>query len=37
MPGRNLEAQPKILKKISEHQINQSKRKFSQKKVCLVP
>jgi hypothetical protein len=24
-------------KKISEHQINQSKRKFSQKKVCLVP
>jgi hypothetical protein len=34
---RNLRAQPKILKKISEHQINQSKRKFSQKLVCLVP
>jgi hypothetical protein len=34
---RNLRARPKILKKISEHQINQSKRKFSQKKVCLVP
>jgi hypothetical protein len=28
---RNLRAQPKILKKILEHQINQSKRKFSQK------
>jgi hypothetical protein len=28
---RNLRAQPKILKKISEHQINESKRKFSQK------
>jgi hypothetical protein len=33
----NLRARPKILKKISEHQINQSKRKFSQKKVCVVP
>jgi hypothetical protein len=28
---RNLQAQPKILKKIIEHQINQSERKFSQK------
>jgi hypothetical protein len=34
---RNLKARPKILEKISEHQINQSARKFSQKKVCLVP
>jgi hypothetical protein len=34
---RNLRARPKILKKISEHQIDPSKRKFSQKKVCLVP
>jgi hypothetical protein len=33
----NLQAQPKILKKLSEHQIDQSERKFSQKKVCLVP
>jgi hypothetical protein len=37
MPGQNLQARPKILEKISEHQINQSKRKFSQKKICLVP
>jgi hypothetical protein len=29
---RNLQAQPKILKKESEHQIYQSKRKFTQKK-----
>jgi uncharacterized Zn finger protein (UPF0148 family) len=29
---RNLQAQPKILKKSSEHQIYQSKRNFSQKK-----
>jgi hypothetical protein len=29
---RNLQAQPKILKKLSEHQINQSERKLSQKK-----
>jgi hypothetical protein len=28
---RNLQAQPKILKKLSEHQIHQSKRIFSQK------
>jgi hypothetical protein len=34
---RNLQARPKILKKISEHQINQSERNFSQNKVCLVP
>jgi hypothetical protein len=27
---RNLQAQPKILKKSSKHQINQSERKFSQ-------
>jgi hypothetical protein len=27
---RNLQAQPKILKKLSENQINQSKRKCSQ-------
>jgi hypothetical protein len=35
--GRNLQAQPKILKKLSEHQIYQSKRNFSQKEVCLLP
>jgi hypothetical protein len=29
--GRNLQAQPKILKKSSKHQINQSERKFFQK------
>jgi hypothetical protein len=29
---RNLQAQPKILKNLSEHQIYQSKRKFFQKK-----
>jgi hypothetical protein len=29
---RNLQAQPKILQKLSEHQIYQSKRKFNQKK-----
>jgi hypothetical protein len=34
---QSLRARPKIIKKISEHQINQSKRKFFQKKVCLVP
>jgi hypothetical protein len=34
---RNLQALPKILKKIIEPQIYQSKRKFSQKKVCLIP
>jgi hypothetical protein len=28
---RNLQAQPKILKKLSEHLIYQSERKFSQK------
>jgi hypothetical protein len=27
---RNFQAQPKMLKKISEHQINQSERKLSQ-------
>jgi hypothetical protein len=32
-----VQVQPKILKNLSEHQIYQSKRKFSQKKVCLVP
>jgi hypothetical protein len=38
---RNLQAQPKILKKNSKHQINQSERKFSQKtmfrtsKICI--
>jgi hypothetical protein len=30
---RNLQAQPIILKKLSEHQINQSDRKFSLKKM----
>jgi hypothetical protein len=30
---RNLRARPIILKKISEHQINQSKRNFSQKSM----
>jgi hypothetical protein len=34
---RNLQAQPKNLKKCSEHRIYQSEQKFSQKKVCLVP
>jgi hypothetical protein len=29
---RNFQAQPKILKKLSEHQIYQSEQKFSQKK-----
>jgi hypothetical protein len=29
---RNLQAQPKILKKLSEHQINQSEQKFNKKK-----
>jgi hypothetical protein len=29
---RNLQAQPKILKKLSEHQIYQSEQTFSQKK-----
>jgi hypothetical protein len=29
---RNLQAQPKILKKLPEHQIYQSNRKFFQKK-----
>jgi hypothetical protein len=33
---RNLQTQPKILKKLSEHQIYQSKRKFSLKKLCFV-
>jgi hypothetical protein len=31
---RNLQARPKILKKLLEHQFNQSGRTFSQKKVC---
>jgi hypothetical protein len=35
---RNLQAQPKILKKLSEQQINQSEgTKKIKKKVCLVP
>jgi hypothetical protein len=34
---QSLQAQPKILKKLSEHQIYQSEQKFSQKKLCLVP
>jgi hypothetical protein len=29
---KNLQAQPKILEKLLEHQINQSERKFSQRK-----
>jgi hypothetical protein len=29
---RNLQAQPKILKKLPKHQIYQSEQKFSQKK-----
>jgi hypothetical protein len=32
-----LQAQPKILKKLSEPHINQSERTFSQKKIYLVP
>jgi hypothetical protein len=32
-----LQTQPKILKKLPKQQIYQSKRKFSQKNVCLVP
>jgi hypothetical protein len=30
---RNLQARPKILKKLSEHQINQSERKFPKKSM----
>jgi hypothetical protein len=33
---RNLQARPKILKKLLKHQINQSERKISQKKIYLV-
>jgi hypothetical protein len=33
---RNLQAQLKILKKSSKHQINQSEQTFSQKKLCFV-
>jgi hypothetical protein len=32
---RNLQVQPKILKKLSKHEIYQSEQKFSQKKVNL--
>jgi hypothetical protein len=34
---RNLQARPKILKKLLKRQINQSKHKISQKKLCSVP
>jgi hypothetical protein len=34
---KNFQVQPKILKKILKHQINQSERTFSQKKIYLVP
>jgi hypothetical protein len=35
---RNLQVQPKIVNKLpEEHQIYKSKRKFYQKKICLVP
>jgi hypothetical protein len=34
---RNLQAQPKILNKLPEHQIYQSEQEISQKKVSLVP
>jgi hypothetical protein len=30
---RSLQAQPKIIKKLSEHQINYSERKFSEKNI----
>jgi hypothetical protein len=33
---QSLQARPKILKKILKHQINQSERSFSQKKIYLV-
>jgi hypothetical protein len=33
---QSLQAQPNNIKKLSEHQINQSKKKKSQIKVCLV-
>jgi hypothetical protein len=33
---QSLQAQPKILNKFSEDQINQSELKFSQEKVCFV-
>jgi hypothetical protein len=33
---QNLQARPKILKKILKHHINQSERTFSQKKIYLV-
>jgi hypothetical protein len=34
---RNLQAQPKIIKKLSKYKINQSKQKKFKKKVFLVP
>jgi hypothetical protein len=34
---RNLQAQPKNLKKSSKHQIFQLKQRFSQKRLCLIP
>jgi hypothetical protein len=34
---QNLQTIPKILKKLLEHQINQSQQKSSPKKVCIVP
>jgi hypothetical protein len=34
---RNLQAQPKILKKLSERQIYQSERKIFKKKLFFVP
>jgi hypothetical protein len=33
---QSLQAQPKTIKKLSKHQINQSKQKKSQIKACLV-
>jgi hypothetical protein len=33
---QSLQAQPKNIKKLSKHQINQSKQKKYQIKVCLV-
>jgi hypothetical protein len=34
---RNLQAQPKILKKSLKHQTYQTEREFSQKQLCFEP
>jgi hypothetical protein len=37
LKASNLQAESKIIKKILEHQIYQSKPKISKKKLCFVP